>query len=111
MDERIISEATDTEQANAGVATQVANPTRTVLRTIVQTFITLVPIVNAVAVALVAYLNEQTDLTIPGTVFIVLNAIIAGTAFAIGLVNRIFLVPGVEAWLNKNIPALAALRK
>lgn len=71
------------------------------LRTIVQALVVLVPIVNGVAVAVVAYLNEQTDVTIHASVFIWLNGIIAVTALIMGLLARVMAVPGVNEWLTR----------
>lgn len=81
------------------------------VRTIVQTLIVLVPIANAVAAAIIGYLNDQTDVTVPGWVFLVLNGIVVATALLAGLVARIMAVPGVNAWLVKiglgSVPASA----
>lgn len=74
--------------------------TQRVLRTIVQALIVLVPVLNGAAAAVVAYLNEQTDVTIPAWVFLVLNGVIAVTALAMGLVARLMAVPGVNTWLT-----------
>lgn len=95
----------------ADQGTQVANPRRAALRTIVQSLLPLLVIVNAAAVAIVGYLTEQTDVVIPGVVFVWLNAGIAGTSLVIGLVTRLMSVPGVDAWLARVLPALAALRR
>lgn len=66
------------------------------LRTFVQALIVLVPVVNGAALAVVGYLNEQTDLVIPASVFAVLNAVIVVTAMVMGLVARLMAVPGVN---------------
>ncbi len=66
------------------------------LRTFVQALVVLVPVVNGVALAVVSYLNEQTDIVIPASIFAVLNAIIVITAMAMGLVARLMAVPGVN---------------
>lgn len=71
-------------------------PVQRTLRTIVQALVVLVPVVNGVAVAIVGYLNEQTDVTVHPTVFVWLNAIIAITALIMGLIARIMAVPGVN---------------
>ena len=76
-------------------------PVQRVLRTIVQALIVLVPAANALALAVVDYLNTQTDVTVPGWVFLALNAVIVGSAFVMGLVARIMAVPGVNDWLTK----------
>ena len=44
--------------------------------------------------------TEQTDVTVPGWVFLVLNGVIAVTALIIGLVARLMAVPGVNEWLT-----------
>lgn len=76
-------------------------PIQRVLRTIVQALIVLVPVVNGVAAAVVAYLSEQTDVTVHPTVFVWLNSIIAVTAVMMGLIARIMAVPGVNDVLAK----------
>lgn len=75
--------------------------TQRALRTIVQALIVLVPIVNGLALAAGAYLAEQTDLTIPGWVFLVLNGAVTVTAVLMGLVARLMAVPGVNEWLTR----------
>ncbi|MEV8023412.1 hypothetical protein [Microbacterium sp. NPDC080220] len=75
--------------------------TQRVLRTIAQAIIVLVPVVNGAAIAVVTYLNEQTDVIVPAWVFAVLNGAIAVTAVAMGLVARVMAVPGVNDWLTK----------
>lgn len=72
-----------------------------VLRTIVQALIILVPVVNGVGIAVVAYLREQTDVVIPASVFLVLNAVVAVTALLMGLAARIMAVPGVNDILTR----------
>lgn len=71
------------------------------LRTFVQALIVLVPIANAAAAAVVGYLTEQTDITVPATVFAGLNGIIVATALLMGLVARLMAVPGVNEWLTR----------
>lgn len=82
-----------------------------VVRTIVQALVTLVPILNGLALAASAYLSEQADVTVPAWVFVVLNAVIALTALIMGLVARLMAVPGVNDWLVKiglgSVPASA----
>lgn len=82
-----------------------------VARTIVQALVTLVPILNGLALAASAYLNEQADVVVPGWVFLVLNGVIAITALVMGLVARLMAVPGVNDWLVKvglgSVPASA----
>lgn len=67
-----------------------------VLRTIVQALIVLVPVVNGVAAAAIAYLTAQTDVVIPEFIFVWLNVAVAATALIMGLVARIMAVPGVN---------------
>lgn len=75
--------------------------TQRVLRTIVQALIVLVPLVNALAVAVVDYLGTQTDVVVPDVVFVWLNAAIVATALLMGLVARLMAVPGVNDLLGK----------
>lgn len=72
-----------------------------VLRTIVQALVILVPVVNGVGLAGAAYLREQTDVVIPASVFLVLNAIVAVTALLMGLSARIMAVTGVNDILTR----------
>lgn len=76
-------------------------PVQRALRSIVGALVVLVPLVNGLAAAAVAYLTSQTDVAIPPLVFVWLNAIVAGTALVIGLVSRLMAVPGVNAALQR----------
>lgn len=76
-------------------------PVQRALRSIVGALVVLVPLVNGLAAAAVAYLTSQTDVAIPPLVFVWLNAIIAASALVIGLVSRLMAVPGVNAVLAK----------
>lgn len=82
------------------------------LRTIVQALVVLIPIVNGMAAAAIAYLTSQTDVPIPDGVFVWLNAAVAATALVMGLVARIMAVPGVNDVLGKvglgSVPKSAA---
>lgn len=99
----------DERPAAVGTPTQVANPVRTTVRTIVQNLIVLVPLVNAVALVLVGYLQEQTDLVVPGWAFAVLNGVVLVTGLLIGGVTRIMAIPGVAEWIREKLPWLAAI--
>lgn len=70
--------------------------TQRVLRTIIQALIVLVPVVNGVAAAAIAYLTAQTDVAVPEFIFVWLNVAVALTALVMGLVARIMAVPGVN---------------
>ena len=76
-------------------------PAQRALRSIVGALVVLVPLVNGLAAAAIAYLSSQTDVTIPPLVFVWLNAIVAATALVIGLVSRLMAVPGFNAALSK----------
>lgn len=76
-------------------------PIQRALRSIVGALVVLVPLVNGVAAAAIAYLTAQTDVQIPPVVFVWLNAIVAATALVIGLVSRIMAVPGVNGFLTR----------
>lgn len=82
-------------------ATEIWYKGQRVLRSIVGALVVLIPVMNGAAAALVAYLNEQSDVTIPGVVFVWLNAIVAATALIIGSVSRLMAVPGFNAWLTR----------
>jgi len=89
--------------------------TQRVVRTVVQALVVLVPLVNLAAAAVVGYLNEQTSLAIPPVVFVWLNALIAVTAFVMGLVARLMAVPGVNDALARvglgSVPKSAVTEK
>jgi len=93
------------------LGTQIANPLRATVRTIVQALVVLVPLVNIVAGLAVDYLTTQTDLVVPAWAFVALNAAIAATSFVIGLVTRLMANPAVDAALTHYVPWLAALRR
>lgn len=82
-----------------------------VLRTIVQALVVLVPLLNGLAVAAVAYLTEQTDVVVPAVIFAALNGIAVATALLMGLVARLMAVPGFNNVLVKiglgSVPASA----
>lgn len=88
-----------TEGAVTTAVPEIWYKAKRVLRTIVQTLIVLVPIVNAIAAAIIGYLNEQSDVTVPGWIFLALNGIVVVTALLAGLVARVMAVPGVNTWL------------
>lgn len=82
-----------------------------VVRTIVQALVTLVPILNGLALAASAYLTEQTGVDVPAVVFVYLNGIAVATALLMGLVARLMAVPGFNTILTKiglgSVPASA----
>lgn len=84
-------------------------PVQRVVRTIVQALIILVPIVNGVGIAVVDYLNTQTDVPVAPVVFVWLNAAVAITALLMGLAARVMAVPGVNDLLVRvglgSVPA------
>lgn len=100
--------------ANAGVPTQLANPRRTTVRTIVQAIVGVlvvaVPLLNLVLAAVSDYLHKQTDVELPAWVFLAVNVGLAVTSFVIGLVARIMAVPGVAAFIAKYLPWLAPIK-
>lgn len=75
-------------------------PIQRALRSIVGSFVVLVPLVNGVALAAVSYLDAQVDVEISPVVFVWLNATIAATSLVIGLASRLMAVPGVNAFLT-----------
>lgn len=103
-----------TANPSTGVPTQLANPTRTTVRTIVQAIVTnlvvLVPLVNGTLIALNGFLLEQTDLAVPAWVFVIVNVGIAVTSFLIGLAARLMAVPGFAEFIRTRIPWLAPIK-
>lgn len=99
---------------NIGVPTQVANPRRASWRTVVQSvigvFVVAVPLVNVVLGQINDYLRQQTDVAVPGWVWVVLNAGLAVTALAAGLISRIMNTPGVADFIAKYLPFLAPIK-
>lgn len=97
---------------NDGVPTQVANPVRTTLRTVAAGLVGLLvalPTVNLVLAALQDYLNEQTAVVIPAPVWLVLNGATAVVVLLSGIVTRVLAVPGVNTWVKRHLPGLAAI--
>lgn len=70
--------------------------TQRVVRTVVQALVVLVPTVNLAALAVVDYLHEQEHVVVDPVVFVWLNAVIAATGLAMGLVARVMAVPRVN---------------
>lgn len=97
-----------------GTPTQIANPIRTSIRTFIQnlvpTLVVLVPLVNLTLVSLSGFLQQQTDLAVPGWVFVWVNGGIAVTSFLAALTARIMAVPGVAAFIARRLPWLAPIR-
>lgn len=99
----------DERPAASGTPTQVANPIRTFIRTLLQNLVILVPIVNAVALALIGFLQEQTNLVVPSWAFAVLNGAVLVTGLIIGGVARLMAVPSVNEWIKRNASWLAPI--
>ena len=97
----VITPRTRAEAKLLAAATAPWYPVQRALRSIIGALVVLVPLVNGLAAAAVAYLTSQTDVAIPPVVFVWLNAIIAGTALVIGLVSRLMAAPGVNAFLQR----------
>lgn len=93
----------------AALGTQIANPVRATVRTVTQFVIGAVPALNVAAGVVIVVLQQQTDLVIPGWVFLVLNGILAVTALLIALVTRLMANPVVNAWITKHAGWLAPL--
>lgn len=114
----VLLPATDQKQitlGNVGVPTQVANPRRASWRTVVQSVIGVlvvaVPLVNVVLGQINDYLRQQTDVAVPGWVWVALNAGLAVTALAAGLISRIMNTPGVAGFIAKYLPFLAPIKQ
>lgn len=81
------------------VATQVANPTRTLIRSVVQFLV--------MAASLIPYVEPFLRGELPGTT----AAIAAAQALAVySFVVRLMAIPQVEAFLQRWAPYLSALR-
>lgn len=98
----------DERDVAPGTPSQVANPWRTTVRSVVQSLVALIPLVNLSAAAVIDYLREE-GIGAPAWVWLVLNGAVAVTALVAGLVTRLMAVPGVEAFLRARVPWLAAL--
>ena len=97
---------------NDGVPTQVANPGRAVIRTLVANvvgLIVLLPTINATLAALQAFLTEQTIYEIPAWVWLAVNGAAAACTFISLGITRLLAVPGVNEWVKAHLPALAAI--
>lgn len=110
-----ITDQKEVVPGNVGVPTQVANPRRaswrTVIQSIVGVLIIAVPLVNATLAQISEYLRQQTDVAVPGWVWVVLNAGLAVTALVAGLVSRVMNTPGVAAFIEKYLPFLAPIKQ
>lgn len=101
----------DERPALAELGTQIANPVRATVRTVVQFIIGAVPVLNIAAGIIVVVLREQSDLVVPGWVFLVLNGILAVTAALIALVTRLMANQVVNAWITQHAAWLAPLKR
>lgn len=101
---------------NAGVSTQVANPSRASWRTAVQSIVSFLLAVNILLPVIAGYLTANVDGLskvlgpLYGSIVIGVNA--AGVIFALGakLVALLMAQPGVDAWITKYLPALAPIK-
>jgi hypothetical protein len=101
----------DERPALAELGTQIANPVRATVRTVVQFIIGAVPVLNIAAGIIVVVLREQSDLVVPAWVFLVLNGILAVTAALIALVTRLMANQVVNAWITQHAAWLAPLKR
>ena len=101
----------DERPALADLGTQIANPVRATVRTVVQYLFGAVPVLNLSAGIAIVVLREQNDLVVPGWVFLVLNGILAVTALLIALVTRLMANPVVNAWITSYASWLAPLKR
>ena len=95
----------------ADLGTQIANPVRATVRTVVQFTIGAVPVLNLATGIVIVVLQEQNDLVVPGWVFLVLNGILAVTALLIALVTRLMANPVVNAWITHYVSWLAPIKR
>jgi hypothetical protein len=99
---------------SVGTPTQIANPTRTTLRTLVQVVIPAlvigVPVLNTVLAQTSDYLASQDAVPIPAWVYLVLNGTLAIIVLVTGLVARLMANPVVAAFVARVLPGLAPIR-
>lgn len=91
---------------------QVANPARATLRTVVAVLVGLLvalPTINTALLALQGYLSEQTAVVLPSWVWLVVNGAVAVVTLVSGVVTRLLAVPGVNAWIVEHLPGLSAI--
>jgi hypothetical protein len=97
---------------NDGVPTQVANPRRATLRTVVAVIVGLVltlPLVNAFLLILQSELAAVTAFEIPAWIWAAINISLAVVALVGGIVTRVLAIPGVNEWIKGHVPGLAAI--
>lgn len=97
---------------NDGVPTQVANPGRAVIRTLVANLVGLLlalPTINGALAALQDFLSTQTIYELPAWVWLVVNGAAALFLFVSLGITRLLAVPGVNEWVKRHIPGLAAI--
>lgn len=89
---------------NLGVPTQVANPWRATLRTVVAVLVGLVLALPTVNLILVAIADElaRSGVDLPAWVTAAINGAIAAVALVSGVVTRVLAIPGVNSWLASN---------
>ena len=95
----------------AALGTQIANPVRATVRTVVQFLIGAVPVLNIAAGIVLSTLQQQSDFVVPAWAFVALNGILVATALLIALVTRLMAAPAVNAWITLNVPWLAPLKR
>ena len=101
----------DERPALAALGTQIANPVRATVRTVVQFLFGAVPVLNIAAGIVLNTLNEQQDFVVPAWAFVALNGILVATALLIALVTRLMAAPAVNAWITLYVPWLAPLKR
>lgn len=97
---------------NDGVPTQVANPKRATLRTVVAVVIGLVvalPLINSFLLILQSELAKVTAFEIPAWIYVSINVALAAVALVGGIVTRVLAIPGVNEWIKAHVPGLAAI--
>lgn len=97
---------------NDGVPTQVANPKRATLRTVVAVIVGLVvtlPLVNSFLLILQDELSKVTAFQIPAWIWAAINIALAIVALVGGVVTRVLAIPGVNEWIKAHVPGLAAI--
>lgn len=95
---------------NDGVPTQVANPGRATIRTAMAALVGLVLILNPVLTIVIDFLHGlEPQFTVPPVIYAVLNGTILLVTAVIAAITRILAVPGVNEWIKRFLPWLAAI--
>lgn len=110
MDQKVIKPAAEGKLANAGVPTQVANPSRAGWRTFFQSAIIIIPALNiALANFQVLLETPPLDTLAPEWAFVAVNFTGLVMAALTKVIAQIMALPGFNAWISRRAPFLAPM--